>query len=133
MATETKTFINNLFGNIANEGWSTKFADALDDELVFTATGTSPLAGRYESKQKYKEGVLDRLHDRLAAWPKPIVDNVLIDEDSACVQFHSEDGQGKNGADFNMQYCWVLKLKGSKIVEITGYYDSAKMIALFQD
>ena len=133
MSTSTTfNILVDLFGQIAKAGWFTEFLAALDDDLVFTAMGTSPVSGRYVGKEMYAREVLGRLHERLQSWPKPIVDNILVDGDSACVQFHSEGGLGKNGADFNMQYCWVLKLHGEKITEITGYYDSAKMVALFE-
>jgi hypothetical protein len=43
--------IQDLFANITREGWSTKFNDALADDLVWVATGSSPVAGTYEGKQ----------------------------------------------------------------------------------
>lgn len=133
MRTSTRSVIEDLFGRITAAGWSENFLAALDDGLIFTASGTSPVAGRYVGKRVYQEKVLKRFDERLESWPKPIVDNMIVDGDSACVQFHSEGGLGKNGADFNMHYCWVMKLRDQKIVEITGYYDSAKMFALFKD
>lgn len=131
--TDTRTILENLFCQVAGSGWADDFAAALDEDLVFTAAGTSPVAGRYVGKQTYLDQILGRLGERLQSWPKPIVDKMIVDGNSACVQFHSKDGLGKNGADFNMQYCWVLNLRNEKIVEITGYYDSGKMIALFKD
>ena len=58
--------------------------------------------------------------------------NILVDGDTACVQFHGAGGVGKNGADFDMQYCWVIKIRNQKIVHVTGYHDSVKMTALLQ-
>jgi hypothetical protein len=43
--------IQDLFANITREGCSTKFNDALADDLVWVATGSSPVAGTYEGKQ----------------------------------------------------------------------------------
>ena len=63
----------------------------------------------------------------------PIVDTMIVDGNMASVQFHSEGGKGRNGADFNMQYCWVIRLDRERIAEIWGYYDSGKMVALFDD
>ena len=70
---------------------------------------------------------------QLASWPMPIVDTMIVDGNMASVQFHSEGGKGHNGADFNMQYCWVIRLDRERIAEIWGYYDSGKMVALFDD
>jgi hypothetical protein len=43
--------IQDLFANITWEDWSTKSNDALADDLVWVATGSSPVAGTYEGKQ----------------------------------------------------------------------------------
>ena len=126
-------FVRDLFGQIAVEGFAKKFKDALDDDLVWVATGSSPLSGEYKGKQVYLEKIIGQLHTRLQSWPKAIVENILVDGDVACVQFHGEGGIGKNGANFDMQYCWVMKVRNQKIVHVTGYYDSVKMAALFKD
>ena len=64
--------VQDLFSNITREGWSTKFNDALADDLVWVATGSSPVAGTYEGKQVYLEKIIKRLGDRLQSWPKPV-------------------------------------------------------------
>jgi uncharacterized protein len=78
--TETnRRFLRALFSTIASEGWADGFMAALHDDLVFNAMGTSPVAGRYQGKQVYRTQVLDRLHTRLASWPMPIVDTMIVD------------------------------------------------------
>ena len=52
---DNKALIQDLFASIAQEGWSTKFNDALADDLVWVATGSSPVAGTYEGKQGVPE------------------------------------------------------------------------------
>ena len=126
-------FVRNLFRDIAADGFAKKFEDALDDDLVWVATGSSPVSGEYKDKQVYLEKIIGQLHTRLQSWPKAIVENILVDGDVACVQFHGEGGIGKNGANFDMQYCWGMKVRNQKIVHVTGYYDSVKMAALFKD
>ena len=79
------------------------------------------------------EKIIKRLGDRLQSWPKPAVENLFVDGDTACIQFHGEDGVGKNGANFDMNYCWVMRLHEGRIAHVTGYYDSVKMTALFRD
>lgn len=131
MSEENRQFLSLLFRSIADEGWGENFTAALHDDLEFNAMGTSPISGCYRGKVDYRERLLKRLDDKLASWPVPIVDTLIVDGDLACLQFHATGGKGKNGADFNMQYCWVLRLEQMKIVKIWGYYDSFKMNALF--
>ena len=65
--------IRDLFADISQEGWSTKFNNALADDLVWIATGSSPVAGVYVGKQEYLEKIISRLDERLQSWPKPVV------------------------------------------------------------
>ena len=58
---DNTALIQDLFGSIAQEGWSTKFNDALADDLVWVATGSSPVAGTYKGKQVYLEKIIKRL------------------------------------------------------------------------
>jgi len=62
---DNTALIQDLFGSIAQEGWSTRFNDALADDLVWVATGSSPVAGTYKGKQVYLEKIIKRLGDRL--------------------------------------------------------------------
>src|SRR5260370_33130092 len=92
--------IQDLFANITQEGWSTKFNDALADDLVWVATGSSPGAGTYEGKQVYLEKIMKRLGDRLLSWPEPGVENIVLAGETARGQLHGEGGVSTNGASF---------------------------------
>src|SRR5258708_6875380 len=91
-------FVRDLFNDIAADGFEKTFEDALHQYLVWVATGSSPVSGEYKGKQVYLEKIIRRLHDRLQSWPKAVVENILVDGDTACVQFHGEGGVVKNGA-----------------------------------
>jgi hypothetical protein len=71
------------------------------------------------------------LHDLLAIRPQLIFDAAIVENDMAAVRFHSVGGKGINGSDFSIDYFWMLKFKEDKIIEIWGYYDTGKMIDLF--
>lgn len=133
MSEENRQFLSSLFQSIADQGWGENFMAALHDDLEFNAMGTSPISGCYRGKESYRDQLLKQLDDKLASWPVPIVDTMIVDGDLVCLQFHATGGKGKNGADFNMQYCWVLRLEHQKIIKIWGYYDSFKMNALFNE
>lgn len=128
-----RCFLLSLFQSIAKEGWGDNFMSVLHKELVFHVTGTSPLAGTYHGKENYERQVLERLDKRLASWPIPAIDNIIIDGNLACLQFHSTGSKGYNGTDFNMNYTWIFRIENNKILEIWGYYDSVKMCALFDE
>jgi hypothetical protein len=126
-----RALLTDLFAALGREGWGEVFLAAPRDDVVFNAMGRSPIAGHYEGKRVYSEEVLAKLHDRLLVRPTLVVDKIIVDDDMASVRFHSTGGNGKNGADFSMDYCWVFRLIDGAIAEIWGYYDTGKMIDLF--
>ena len=107
------------------------FLDSLSDEVIWTATGSSPLSGRYVGKREYREQVLAKLYERLQTSVKPQVDLILVDGNWATVYFHTTDVKGHNGVDFSMSYCWLMRVDREKIVEVIGFYDLKKVCDLF--
>lgn len=130
-AASTRATLRRVFANVSESGFGEDFATALAEDLVFTATGTSPLAGRYSNKTEYREKVLGRLHDRLATPLRPSVEQFLVDGEWATVRFRTEGVRGVNGSDCSMQYCWLIRVVDGWITEIIGFYDSKKMNDLF--
>jgi ketosteroid isomerase-like protein len=127
----TRATLDDVFASISETGFGEKFQDHLADDLVFTATGTSPLAGCYTGKAEYQEKVLARLHERLATPIRPKIEQLLVDGEWATVRFRSEGVRGHNGTDFSMQYCWLIRVVVDRITEIIGFYDTKKMLDLF--
>lgn len=134
MAAEEKNlaFVKDLFTVLSEKGYGQELLDALADDVTFNVMGKSPIAGSYHGKENYRKNVLEPLQERIATSPTMDVKRILMDGDMACVQFRSVGGVGKNGADFSMDYCWLLRIENDLIKEIWGYYDTGKMIGLFE-
>jgi len=127
----TRAFVESLFTEVALDNFGQSFANALSDDLVWTVTGSSPISGRYEGKQVYVDKVLTPLRKVLVALPVPIVEHIFADVDWAVVNWRSQGARGKNGANYDMQYCWLMRVEGDKIVEVVGFYDGQKVAAVF--
>ncbi|KAI9699842.1 MAG: hypothetical protein M1820_007017 [Bogoriella megaspora] len=128
---QTRSFIEDLFGSISQEGFSDRFKDALHDNLKWTATGSSPVGGVYTSKEDYLNRCLSPLFARLATPVNATVERILVDNEWATVLFRSEGVTGKNGADFSMSYCWIIRVVDKRIVEVVGFYDQKKVWDVF--
>jgi uncharacterized protein len=132
MTTEvTRALITALFSSMEQEGFGENFLASLADDVHWTATGDSPLSGEYVSKKAYFEQVLIPLRERLGITLYPILDRCLVDGDWATVLFHTEKAIARNGVDFSMQYCWLMRIEGDKIVRVIGFYNQKKMSDLF--
>lgn len=53
MTNSTRTFIEGLFSALALDNFGASFASALSDDLTWTVTGSSPIAGTYHPKTAY--------------------------------------------------------------------------------
>ena len=67
---------------------------------------------------------LDALSDDLL-W------TILADGEWAVVQFRGVGGVGRNGADYTLEYCWVIRVVDDRVREVVGYYDQVKVAELF--
>jgi len=130
--TDTGTYLRTWFEELAASGWTTEvFLSALSDDIVWTATGTSPVSGTYHGLAEYTEGVYRPLDERLESWPRPTVERIVAEGEWGVVEFSSTGGRGKNGVDYNMRYCWVIHVEDDQVTEVTGYYDTSNVVALF--
>jgi uncharacterized protein len=130
--TDTGAFLRSWFEQLAESGWTTEvFLSALSDDIVWTATGSSPVSGTYHGLAAYTAGVYRPLDEHLESWPRPTVERVVAEGAWGVVEFSSTGGRGKNGVDYNMRYCWVIHVENNLVTEVTGYYDTANVDALF--
>ena len=136
---KTRAFIESLFSAVALDNFGASFAAALSDNLVWTVTGSSPIAGRYETKAVYIKEVLTPLRAVLVSLPVPIVEHIVVDGYWVTVVWRSEGVKGKNGADYDMKYAWVMRVgeegedgEELKIQEVVGFYDGQKVAAVFE-
>jgi ketosteroid isomerase-like protein len=102
----------------------------LADDLVWTVTGTSPIAGTYHGRDAYLTGVLKPLAERLESIPTLKVTRLLADGDWASLQLEGR-GRGRRGENYDMDYCWMVQVRDAQIVRVIGFYDTTKVNALF--
>jgi len=132
--TATRDFLTTWFQELSDSGFDGNvFLAALSDDLRWTATGHSPVSGTFDGKQAYIDNVYRRLDDRLEKWPRAEVRRIMADGEWGFVEFDGIGGLGKNGTDYTLQYCWVIRVVDRLIVEVIGYYDQSKVNELFAD
>lgn len=130
--TDTGAFLRTWFDDLTASGWTSEvFLARLSDDVVWTATGTSPVSGEYHGLAAYTDGVYRKLDAVLESWPRPQVERIVAEGEWGVVEFSSTGGLGKNGVDYNMRYCWLMRVEGDRVTEVVGYYDTSKVEALF--
>jgi ketosteroid isomerase-like protein len=60
------------------------------------------------------------------------VDNLIVHDDAAIVELHSE-ATARNSLRFDNHYCWVCYFRNDVIVRVRAYLDSAMVARLFAE
>lgn len=127
---ENKKMIKKLFDHIEqNQDWA-PFIAALDDNLTWIVTGTSPISGVYKSKQAWQEKVCEPIFN-LMSGPVDCHLNKIVAEKNCVIVLWRGKAMSKLGISYEQEYCWVLEVTDKKITKVTGFYDSFLVTSLF--
>ena len=127
----TTAYIHQIFGNLES-GDGKGFFEHVADNVDWIVEGTHPLAGHYHTKADFLAHTFDKLAKVLPKGAQLHVEHVLISDDWAVVELHSE-ATAKNGLKFDNRYCWLCRFADSKIVEVRAYLDSTLVARLFAE
>ncbi len=98
--------------------------DALAAEVQWTAIGSTPISGHYTSRAEYLEQVHQPLRAHFSGPTHCQVKQILAEGDTVVVQWQGETPT-QSGRLYVQEYCWVLRVHGEQIQEVTGYFDTA--------
>ena len=128
-----KDVVSKLF-DLWEKGDSSPFFEALAPDVVWIVSGNTPISGTYHGKQVYLEKVYKPLLAVFNGPTKCHVRRILGDGDTVAVEWHGETPT-TTGFHYSMNYCWLIRVRedGKAIQEVTGYYDTAMVNALFAD
>jgi uncharacterized protein len=124
-------FVRQIFAGLEH-GDGAGFFTHVADDVDWTVMGTHPLAGHYKSKADFVAGTFAKLGKVLPNGAQLHVDNLIVQDDVAIVELHSE-ATAKNGFRFDNHYCWVCYFKGDTIVRVRAYLDSVMVARLFAE
>jgi uncharacterized protein len=123
-------FVRKIFADLEH-GEGAAFFEHVAEDVDWVVMGTHPLAGHYTSKADFIAGTFAKLGKVLPKGAQLHVDNLIVVNDAAIVELHS-DATAKNGFRFNNHYCWVCYFKDQTIVSVRAYLDSVMVARLFE-
>ena len=105
------------------EGNTRPFVALLADDIVWTVIGTTRWSGIYRGKEQLLTKLLVPVNALFAPGSKFYPQRFVSQGDLFVVELRGEC-MTKRGEPYNNQYCYVCRIAGGKISELTEYADT---------
>lgn len=125
-----KEVVSSLFAKW-EAGDSSGFFEAVADDVMWTAIGSTPISGVSHSKKEYMDKTYLPLQAVFSGSTSCKVKRIVAENDTAVVEWHG-DTPLADGGIYSNDYCWVVRVAGNMLIEVTGYFDTAAVQALFK-
>jgi uncharacterized protein len=119
---ENKALMHDVFAELAN-GNGRPFADALGDDIRWQIIGSTEWSGTWEGKASVRKGLLDPLFAQFATRYRNTAIRLIAEDDYVVIECRG-DVTTKDGRPYRNTYCYVCRLEGGKVRELTEYCDT---------
>ncbi len=118
-----KLYMQHIFAELA-KGNRKPFADAMAEDFSWTITGSTAWSRTYRGKAAVRTELIEPLFAQFSGHYRNSAQRFIADEDFVVVQCRGEVTT-KKGDAYNNSYCYVVRLAGGKMRELTEYLDTA--------
>ncbi len=122
-ANSNKALIERAFAGTA-KGDPTDFVGLFGDDIVWIVEGTSKWSGRWEGLATVQGELVPRLFSRFATPYYNYADQIIAEDDMVVARVRGETTTHRGDA-YDNSYCFVIRMKDGKIVELREYMDTA--------
>jgi hypothetical protein len=122
MANANTAFVRKIIDDM-NAGNAQAYLESLADDVRYTVIGSTPLSGTRQGSKEILERIVMPLMEKLDGFIRITPQAIFGEGDLVCVQATGE-GRTKSGQAYNNTYCFVFRLRGNKIAEVTEYLDT---------
>jgi len=105
------------------------YFETMAEDVRYTIIGSTPFSGTYEGRTQVIERIIAPLMAKLDGFITLTPYVIFGEGDRVCVQAQGQ-ARTTSGQAYNNTYCFVFRLRGEKIVEITEYMDTALVHAV---
>jgi uncharacterized protein len=129
-AAENKKIIQDVF-SAWSAGDGGAFFNLLADDVTWTVIGSTAVSRTYKSKQEFLDGAVRPLGQKINGAIQPRLRDIVVEGDKVALQW---DGHavGKNGAEYNQTYCWIMRIENGRVSEGTAYLDTDLIARLWK-
>jgi ketosteroid isomerase-like protein len=121
-AAENKELIRGAYAEL-EKGNGKPFVDLLGDDIRWRIIGTTEWSGTWEGKGAVQRGLLDPLFAQFATPYRSRAVRLIAEGDYVVIECRG-DVTTKDGRPYRNTYCYVCRLDGGKVRELTEYCDT---------
>lgn len=126
-AAENKRLVQEVFDELAI-GNGEPFMDLLGEDVRWTIVGTTAWSRTYEGKRAVSRELMRPLFAQFADRYSNSASRIIADGDVVVIECQGK-AKTKSGKHYNQTYCYVCRLAGSKVRELTEYLDTELLTA----
>ena len=121
-AAENKELVQEIFAELAT-GNARPFVGHIADDFSWTVTGTTKWSRTYAGKEAVIRELFGSLGELLTPPITTIAQRFIADDDFVVVEARGKNTT-KDGVPYNNSYCFVIRMVGGKLQELTEYLDT---------
>ena len=99
------------------------FRDALAEDCVWTMIGSTPWSGTYRGKSAILTRLLQPLRTQFADQYRNAASRIVAEGDVVVIECRGRVTTTA-GRPYHNTYCWVCRMEGGKVKELTEYMDT---------
>ena len=122
-ADENRRLVSQAFDGLA-EADATAFLELMADDFCWIVEGRSKWSMRFDSKEAVQRDLIRPLFANFATPYRNFAEEIIAEGDRVVVLCRGEVKTAA-GEDYNNSYCFVVRMKGGKMVELREYMDTA--------
>jgi ketosteroid isomerase-like protein len=129
-ATHNKRIVSDAFDGLARAD-ATAFLDLMTDDFVWIVEGQSKWSLRFDGKEAVQRDLIRPLFANFATPYRNLAEELIAEGDRVVVLCRGEV-KTRAGKDYNNSYCFVLRMRDGKMVELREYMDTALAEAVLE-
>lgn len=122
-AAENKRIIAEAFDGLSRAD-ARAFLDAMADDFTWIIEGQCRFSRCYEGKEAVRSELIPPLFANFATDYRNHAEEIIAEGDRVVVLARGEV-KTRSGEDYNNSYCFVIRMRDGKMVELREYMDTA--------
>ena len=126
-AAENKQLVQQIFVGLST-GDSRLFVDSMADDFRWNVSGTTKWSKTYDGKRAVLTELFGTLRSRIDGQIRTTGSRFIAEGDFVVVEARGNNTT-KEGKPYNNAYCFVFRVEGGKLKEVTEYMDTELVTA----